>query len=169
MWLWTRYVKPFPCISILFLASLLALASVGSHSILYLISLVSGTNPCESLQCSPHQECDIDRYGIATCVCPDPCPPIVRPVCGDDEQTYDSECELKRQACLQHKQVSLAYRGSCGNLICLNVHCKYGARCEEGRCLCPVDCPETYEPVCSSQGVTVSFLRSWLCTVRNSI
>jgi len=159
MWLWKRYVKQLsafysfsPCIATCVFAGWLSF-----------FPLVSGTNPCESLQCSPHQECDIDRYGIATCVCPDPCPPIVRPVCGDDEQTYDSECELKRQACLQHKQVSLAYRGSCGNLICLNVHCKYGARCEEGRCLCPADCPETYEPVCSSQGVTVSLsVCSWL-------
>ncbi|GFY64204.1 hypothetical protein TNIN_40911 [Trichonephila inaurata madagascariensis] len=38
--------------------------------------------------------------------------------------------------------------------LCINVHCKYGARCEDGRCVCPTECPENYDPVCSSDGTT---------------
>lgn len=75
-----------------------------------------GANPCESLQCGPNQECDIDRYGIATCICPPVCEPVMRPVCGDDGHTYHNDCDLHRKSCLQNRQVVLAYRGECGKL-----------------------------------------------------
>lgn len=38
--------------------------------------------------------------------------------------------------------------------LCLDVHCKYGARCEGGRCICPTDCPDKREPVCGSDRIT---------------
>jgi len=72
------------------------------------------SNPCATLQCTQFQECEIDRYGIATCQCPPPCPTILRPACGSDGHTYDSECDLQRQACLLHKDIHLKHAGSCG-------------------------------------------------------
>ncbi|GBM40563.1 hypothetical protein AVEN_220675-1 [Araneus ventricosus] len=78
---------------------------------------ISGANPCDNLQCSPYQNCDIDIHGIATCQCDDACEPAVRLVCGSDEQTYLNECEMRRQGCLQKKSIKLAYRGECGKLF----------------------------------------------------
>ncbi|GFW86669.1 hypothetical protein TNCV_4334531 [Trichonephila clavipes] len=84
-----------------------------SIRIIYTGECSAGANPCESLQCGPNQECDIDRYGIATCQCPPTCEPVMRPVCGSDGHTYDNDCDLNRQSCLMKREVTLAYRGEC--------------------------------------------------------
>jgi len=34
--------------------------------------------------------------------------------------------------------------------LCSNVHCKFRARCENGACVCPTDCPLNKELVCGS-------------------
>ncbi|XP_023225302.1 agrin-like isoform X1 [Centruroides sculpturatus] len=117
-----------------------------------------GVNPCDSLRCSPGQQCHIDHYGIATCQCPSPCEPAMRPVCGNDGLTYDSECELIRRACLEQKNISMAYRGACGEAGPCNSHrCDFGAICvEKGRepsCECPT-CSEEFRPICGSDGIS---------------
>lgn len=90
-----------------------------------------GANPCESLQCGPNQECDIDRYGIATCICPPACEPVMRPVCGDDGHTYHNDCDLHRKSCLQNRRVVLAYRGECGEYFFISFMCKlFSVICE---------------------------------------
>ncbi|GFR31289.1 agrin [Trichonephila clavata] len=76
--------------------------------------LTQGANPCENLQCGPGQECDIDRYGIATCQCPPVCEPVMRPVCGDDGKTYHSECDMRKSGCEVQKLLIVNYRGACG-------------------------------------------------------
>lgn len=72
------------------------------------------SNPCATLQCARGQHCDIDRYGIATCQCPPPCPPVVRPVCAQDGRTFDSACELRRRACIDHEELREEHAGPCG-------------------------------------------------------
>ncbi|GFY72950.1 follistatin-A [Trichonephila inaurata madagascariensis] len=89
-----------------------------SIRIIYTGECSAGANPCESLQCGPNQECDIDRYGIATCQCPPTCEPVMRPVCGSDGHTYHNDCDLNRQSCLMKREVTLAYRGECGKSSC---------------------------------------------------
>ena len=39
---------------------------------------------------------------------------------------------------------------------CVGVKCHYGARCHDGRCVCPSDCPAAgvSESVCGSDGTT---------------
>ena len=126
-----------------------------------------GSNPCSSLDCHPYQECQIDRYGIATCLCPEECPPVLKPVCGSDGVTYDSECHLRQKSCLNHDLVSLSFYGTCHERhLCPT--CSLESVChitsptsvkssllnpEPGVCLCPV-CGEEYSPVCGSNGVS---------------
>lgn len=77
-------------------------------------------NACKSLKCSQYQDCEINRYGIAQCQCPTSCTKILKPVCGTDGKTYDSDCDLKRQACLNHRNISIRYMGTCGKCYTRN-------------------------------------------------
>ena len=38
--------------------------------------------------------------------------------------------------------------------LCADVHCKFGAQCENGTCVCPTECPPNKEPVCGSNLMT---------------
>ena len=72
-----------------------------------------GNNPCSTLICRDDQECHVDRSGEARCTCPPPCESVVRPVCGDNSQTYANECELRRAACQHTMNVRVAHEGEC--------------------------------------------------------
>ena len=38
--------------------------------------------------------------------------------------------------------------------LCQHVQCKYGARCEDGSCICPIECPRKREAICGSDKIT---------------
>ncbi|KAL1116864.1 hypothetical protein AAG570_005333 [Ranatra chinensis] len=118
----------------------------------------SGVNPCRSVECREGEHCVIDRTGIASCQCDYRCEHVVRPVCGSDGTTYDSECHLKKSACLNQTRVRVSYSGFCNaEGVCSSYTCDHGATCVEraGRavCECP-QCPAEFSPVCGSDGVS---------------
>lgn len=74
---------------------------------------ISGSNPCAGLTCGPGEACHVDRTGKGRCSCPTPCEKAVRPVCGTNGRTYDNECELLRQSCIDRIRVGVRYNGAC--------------------------------------------------------
>lgn len=75
---------------------------------------ISGLNQCKLLSCSNGQDCDIDKQGITNCVCSHNCEPIVRPVCANDGNTYDSLCEMQKFGCQKRLNIAAKYFGICG-------------------------------------------------------
>lgn len=79
------------------------------------MSLLAGRNPCSrpAVCRGVGEVCSVDRDGAAKCVCVQPCPAVMSPVCGTDGRTYDSACSLDRDACLNKRTVSVRHTGVC--------------------------------------------------------
>ena len=88
---------------------------VGFNGDMYLVE-----STCSSIICSHGSKCRIDDNGLPQCYCPDNCneyaPSISSSegrVCGTDNQTYESFCELNRRACQIRANLTVAYFGEC--------------------------------------------------------
>ncbi|XP_072942868.1 agrin-like isoform X2 [Epargyreus clarus] len=117
----------------------------------------SGVNPCAEVECRHGAECRVEGSG-AVCACPPPCEPVLRPVCGSDGRTHDSECELRRAGCLVGRELKVAHAGACGsNGVCAGRVCPHGGECVaasgRGVCRCP-RCSNEFAPVCGSDGIS---------------
>jgi len=79
-------------------------------------------DPCARHHCSFGARCVPSPDGrSARCQCDTRCDPgaaedSTDPVCGDDGLDYASECELRRRACVEMKNVHKKYNGKCGEL-----------------------------------------------------
>ncbi|XP_015782759.1 agrin isoform X2 [Tetranychus urticae] len=116
---------------------------------------------CISLNCSNYAMCDLSQSGTASCLCPSECPPILKPICGNDGVTYESVCDLQRKSCLLNQPVKVKHYGSCSmNNQCEKTVCSFGAICDvdksskTSRCRCPTSCTEDYNPVCGTDGIS---------------
>nr|XP_026493693.1 agrin-like isoform X3 [Vanessa tameamea] len=123
-------------------------------SIAYRGECASAQHPCESVKCGVRERCTLDARGVAVCGCGPDCDDVMRPVCGSDERTYDSPCMLDRTACLDNRDIRVAYMGACGvENPCARATCPWGGACVTrggaAHCSCPV-CDSTLAPVCAS-------------------
>ncbi|CAH4031199.1 unnamed protein product [Pieris brassicae] len=123
-------------------------------SIAYRGECASAQHPCESVKCSMRELCTLDARGVAVCGCGPECEKVMRPVCGSDSRTYDNPCQLHRAACLENREIRVAYMGACGEENpCAKASCPWGGACiahgGTARCSCPV-CDSSLAPVCAS-------------------
>ncbi|XP_036430797.1 SPARC-like protein 1 [Colossoma macropomum] len=88
-------------------------------------------DPCENFHCKRGKTCKLNEEQKPTCVCQQPadCPPSVAEfehVCGTDNQTYDTSCQLFATKCglegtKKGHRLHLDYTGSCKFIPpCLN-------------------------------------------------
>ncbi|CAH8650296.1 unnamed protein product [Heterobilharzia americana] len=86
------------------------------------------SNPCLHHTCRwQGEKCQVDINGQAKCICPEPCPPVISPVCGSDGVTYDSTCHLERTACQKMREIHVLYSGECSqakDCLLLNQPCQ---------------------------------------------
>jgi len=69
--------------------------------------------------------------------CPERCPNLLEPVCGEDGKTYDNMCQFNMERHCWNKTVNFRHEGKC-----------------KGETKCPVRCSNTLEPLCASDGKT---------------
>ena len=76
--------------------------------------MISISVPCRGTPCPHHAEC-IAQGGQGICQCPTKCPDNIRPrtICASDGNTYDNECEMKRESCRQQKPLKVKHEGPC--------------------------------------------------------
>ncbi len=117
--------------------------------------------PCATILCAYGSVCRETSDSQAECFCPEECPDIFSPVCGDDSVTYNNNCYLRATACRLRKKISVALSGPCDTTsLCQDKECPFGAECmvtpdgATAKCVCSQECEEVeYNPVCGSDGV----------------
>ncbi|KAE9555687.1 hypothetical protein FO519_001158 [Halicephalobus sp. NKZ332] len=91
-----------------------------------------GPNPCEDHVCGWGKECVVDKKNRPICECISKCPEVEDPtdhVCGSNNQTFSSLCELYRQRCICKR--SGKDKKSCEDPAFAKIHLEYLGACKE--------------------------------------
>ncbi|XP_047468900.1 follistatin-related protein 1-like [Penaeus chinensis] len=67
---------------------------------------------CALVDCRAGREC-VMTNGAPHCQCQATCPDHFAPVCGTDDNSYDSHCLLHRHACLTETPIGIFHKGFC--------------------------------------------------------
>ena len=75
-------------------------------------------DPCKKKLCEFYSKCIKGSDGKAECACP-VCDNKEKysPVCGDNGNTYASQCELERDSCIKKSHIKMAKKEACGKLL----------------------------------------------------
>ncbi|XP_044073197.1 tomoregulin-2a isoform X1 [Siniperca chuatsi] len=131
---------------------------------------------CDTNTCKFDGEC-LRIGNMVTCICDFKCNNDYAPVCGSNNQNYQNECFLRRDACKQQSEVLITSEGACpadagsgsgdddgeGSAEAGQKEtstcdiCQFGAECdvdaEDVWCVCNIDCSHiSFNPVCASDG-----------------
>ncbi|KAM9346950.1 tomoregulin-2a [Symphorus nematophorus] len=130
---------------------------------------------CDTNTCKFDGEC-LRIGNMVTCICDFKCNNDYAPVCGSNNQNYQNECFLRRDACKQQSEVLIMSEGACpadagsgsgddggegsaeaGKETSTCDICQFGAECdvdaEDVWCVCNIDCSHiSFNPVCASDG-----------------
>ena len=81
-----------------------------NHAYVILASL----DPCVRLNCSKYfGSCVLSIHSAPECKCLHDCGYQDRPVCGEDKNTYFSECALMRDTCIREIPNNVKHHGQC--------------------------------------------------------
>ncbi|XP_078614892.1 agrin-like isoform X19 [Branchiostoma floridae x Branchiostoma japonicum] len=121
-------------------------------------------DPCIAVFCGFGATCDptqINDAGKGTCICEQTCSSgVIAPVCGSDDVTYSSKCNLELKSCQTQARITVKKEGKCiqdpDSNPCVGKDCRYGSSCvvdgSTAKCVCPV-CDEQIEStVCGDDG-----------------
>lgn len=128
---------------------------------------------CSSIICSHGSKCLIDGNGLPRCYCPDNCNEYndrissEERLCGSDNQTYETMCELNKRACQTQQNLTVVYQGSCRMLIFSLLkkkllHLDLLENCPYGNCAKPFDqCNPSIECSSDEQRLCASNLQEY--------
>ncbi|XP_016517471.1 agrin isoform X12 [Poecilia formosa] len=90
---------------------------------------------------------------------PESCQLEPEPLCASDGHTYPSECAMTATGVQKGISLRKIHAGACGKLEVCREDCQFNAVCvveqSGARCSCdPIECDETYKPLCSMDGST---------------
>src|SRR6218665_1110688 len=124
----------------------------GSSSCLESDAILFVGDHCLGVVCSGRQFCIVDKEYRTSCVCPDEpyvsCDGYYEPICGSDNQTYDSYCHMSTAECktntsITHRSIGFCSKGQAGP-----TH----ARPRVCGCGCVQVCIQLYEQVGAGTG-----------------
>ncbi|CAG2111584.1 unnamed protein product [Medioppia subpectinata] len=118
---------------------------------------VRGTGLCPEDHCLPNTcsqpfaQCLPTQQGFR-CFCPQ-CPQSTETaVCASNGRLYESECHVRRDACLLERDLRVVRSGDCGQQCAQK--CVFGAKCLSGKCVCDERCQRSVAWICGTDGIS---------------